>query len=1418
MAVCPNVSLDEWTYLEERLGGTVEATREFSNYAHLENPEQVMARVFNPETYSNEEKIKALKQHSAQFTAPDDDNVLKAKEGELERLYTDDKANEYTPINTALDLHKDTRYLGKKIDDRYTTIGKQVHKVMWRILEKGDNLPSLQAAFPQFPDSALIAMLNTADHYKTLGRVVSEIPLGMKGVNRHAGTPDVIIFKDDGGIIMIDFKTVHQQRENQTPDDTLWKIDKNGYKARRYSAQQLSYGELLLGAIDQAPSEYLIQPVEIFYKDPNAEADALEVDVLGMTPNNLENIREYGAMDTAQKVVDQIFSKVRDTADFELGNIVDDSTNMLSGMLGLDPSQLDNFHIKEITAKAIVDDPVNQKPNHYWTEAGGWRKYHSKNRGERINQVIREAVELDLASSKDLYGSVLNIVKHGIDPSLGGKARVIPQLLGEYAFSNSEVIELDSLQGFQQKRGWILIKRGNKIDLVYAGTDNFDSRLAFKGENLFSNINPKANQLYGGMENTVREYKSLEGFLIAAQMMASNSDWRLGAIKLYSDAESGLPSVVNPYTVFDAITKLHQGKELPVATHGSLDGVVDLNPERFEVNFIQAHADALADIKRQEPTPEEEKELEPEFLHALRKDRARRKRVVSMIEQFSNDIHKQKALTDQLLREVNNLKRIPRTDRTFAQQKELESMALMWLQLNNMGKYDTPISNKLEGNLKMRTFLPGELMKFLNSEITLQKLKFSDIFLGRYKKPSNEVFKSFFLSQGHGNLNVRDRIVGDTTRLYEDLFEKTTYLNEEENGKEVLEKSMKLVREGSDAYLALNPGQKALHAHIREVLQQAAEIQGTKWDDDHQLPLITNSLSNSLYKNWREKGGIRESAKHWWEQLTDNKEFSDNIPAFRQKGAGQAQESIFEVSHYFKKQNDPKHISNMMGLAGKTITNMNTFRSFETNIEKILDMTMANAVRVATMARLSSTFAMAHTIYEYQASNLLGDAFKFNLDWVEKMNTVLIHNQDIDSGTIENSVAKAFNKATTYMTIAFNIKSAAVVTLGQELVSVSRALANTWIDDSRYNLKDLKNASAFMLNPKTAALAQEIIDLYTVQDGDSTSLTNGIHSVGNRSLISNKWSFALHRAGDRITKGQMFIAHMFHDGSINAHSLNADGELVYNVKNDPRFKGKKGKSLYKAVLAAQTEEQFLIDGELGRAYDLKTTGVILNEISLAFGGTDKDMRVLFSFHALGRVFTLHKSFFPAIFARAMQGRINDSDVFGKWEQVKDEETGEWQTRWRGGSHEGIFATMFGIIKQLTNYKNQRRPLDQIQKDNLKRITADAVMMTIMMGIAAALSAASDDEDAIDWGNFLRTSVIGGAMRDVLAAYNMQIFTDAFTPIAVDVTLKTMKRLFNALGYSITKGDPRDLAEELLNVTALTRQFEKEFNFIQPEQN
>jgi hypothetical protein len=155
-----------------------------------------------------------------------------------------------------------------------------------------------------------------------------------------------------------------------------------------------------------------------------------------------------------------------------------------------------------------------------------------------------------------------------------------------------------------------------------------------------------------------------------------------------------------------------------------------------------------------------------------------------------------------------------------------------------------------------------------------------------------------------------------------------------------------------------------------------------------------------------------------------------------------------------------------------------------------------------------------------------------------------------------------------------------------------------------------------------------------------------------------------------------------------------------------------------------------------------------NYATRLYGSFNKDVVVNGEAQAVGRAMFRYKKWFTQRISNYWTPTIRNEAMYGHWEQIKDPNTGEWNTHWMGDDFEGVLQTLGFMGKELMRTRSLAftTTMGKYRRENLSKLTGDMIMLSIMGLITMPFLADKDEEvDAITGETKTVTGTFGKSM-------------------------------------------------------------------------
>lgn len=627
---------------------------------------------------------------------------------------------------------------------------------------------------------------------------------------------------------------------------------------------------------------------------------------------------------------------------------------------------------------------------------------------------------------------------------------------------------------------------------------------------------------------------------------------------------------------------------------------------------------------------------------------------------------------------------------------------LYWQQLENPGNYASNILNTAsrvmqEAYQNVRDILPKEFRKIT---IAVDKLKeglgYSKLKEYTYGNQA-EIYKNIVYKADDGDLMVKNPWSDNSLTSVEKEFTK-----------------MFLMEINKDRF----PNKT----------EAELEAMGLRGDYDfYKLPLIRASKSGKAAQRT-----VAEAFKTRISRLTDWSYYKDQISDFlseEEEMEYRRNEEVFKMNNMMDTGNGP----NRKAFLAKQLTKDPAY--FEIDLENILMIhKQAYTIQKEMDARMPIIKAAAFSLKvmgEFQGAN-------FDADFKTIENTVRskIKNESLIEGETKRKIAgvtKELQQIASWMALAF----APIQASGQMLNGLFTDLKLNWTYDreifSKENLvSSFKEVSKDLVHFGTKpTLCEALNRVFGINDMDMNTYAQNLSS--NRHGIfhfMDRYAFKMSSRPDFYNRMTIFLSQMKADGCYEAHSIDAEGNLIYNCKEDKRYaalwKSPKGSKEYNEALARYipVARQFINEGaknpdgtlfefnmskpmELPRAYTVQEAESRKDVADSLYGYYDHTKKALFFGTYLGSLLGQMRTYWSAKKNQYLAGK-GSNHIKGRYVQAKDDEgnllfyqlkdngevnqdtsltttnTGVPVMQWQGDYSEGVFVTLVGIMSEVWN--------------------------------------------------------------------------------------------------------------------------------------
>ena len=275
-------------------------------------------------------------------------------------------------------------------------------------------------------------------------------------------------------------------------------------------------------------------------------------------------------------------------------------------------------------------------------------------------------------------------------------------------------------------------------------------------------------------------------------------------------------------------------------------------------------------------------------------------------------------------------------------------------------------------------------------------------------------------------------------------------------------------------------------------------------------------------------------------------------------------------------------------------------------------------------------------------------------------------------------VLEGMNRVVRPIIMLGNFNIAVVSATSNFLAASTEALANSLVDTGYFGVKELSQASAmYWTNKKLADAMMRHYGVFVQSEYDL--LHHRKHKTVEKTVLSDYYANLPNYVTDHYARAVVMMAQMLKDGSFHAHSLDTEGNVKYNIKQDKRFYGATDKKEQEKQKVLRDKHNALLEvqgyDKDSRGYDNRAarTFKVLSD-KYVVGAYTSDSRSILNNYTLGRAALMFSNWFIGRFSNAFGqskyskegGRLVVRDINGepvaKWEELFIE--GYATTAWR----------------------------------------------------------------------------------------------------------------------------------------------------------
>lgn len=532
------------------------------------------------------------------------------------------------------------------------------------------------------------------------------------------------------------------------------------------------------------------------------------------------------------------------------------------------------------------------------------------------------------------------------------------------------------------------------------------------------------------------------------------------------------------------------------------------------------------------------------------------------------------------------------------------------------------------------------------------------------------------------------------------------------------------------------------------------------------IPIMSKSVNSTLWSEgvkaaWDKQTGVWANHNSSYEQMTHEEmqmdkafdsitsSFIDQLGLFGTSYTVMANPKTGAKFSLTKKQ---------MDLLGVSLTDKGDFISSDrvANASMTTNLEMVTKNFIATMDRKIDYESHIIPLYHGVKAVLIDDRENKGSkdsqaleDWIDLYcdSVVFGRGKDIKNSPAVNKAIVGTTKIMTALTMAGNLS----IGLASGFTNMWGAIAESLATNAygQFTAANVIKASAWcMKHPQKAFQLAFHYRVANMSEHDAVNFY--LNNKTKKNILSDFWVYFPNWVTDTFARSVILTAKMMHDGSFNAHSFDAEGNVVYDIKKDGRFY--QGGSVKKGAQPfIDNLEQQLADQDMGSnyGYDYREQQSIRTFVAKhIIGAFDAADKAQISSYVLAKPFMMFRTYVTS----KLDNMIADGqfiDEMGKWVYDEKSEMMQWERTYFEGQLRSI-KTLFEIAKADGPFYKGLNPLaaikgyeqlNETQKSNVRRMLIKGAMFAALSVVYALAVGKKDDKDDIgfvDERQFMKT--------------------------------------------------------------------------------
>jgi len=449
--------------------------------------------------------------------------------------------------------------------------------------------------------------------------------------------------------------------------------------------------------------------------------------------------------------------------------------------------------------------------------------------------------------------------------------------------------------------------------------------------------------------------------------------------------------------------------------------------------------------------------------------------------------------------------------------------------------------------------------------------------------------------------------------------------------------------------------------------------------------------------------------------------------------------------------------------------------------------------------------------------------------------------EDVAGKKFEN-LARLGMRMTTFSGVALSIPVAVTSLTANYFESLQFSIANSFSNPyDMFNFKEFNRANVEVLkNLKKASALGELYQIYEAEMQER--MNNPKYNKTRMDIYNSNFFHGPNRGTDKFYRMVTMVAQMMHDGSYDAHTLNENGEIEYNPKEDKRFyykengqykQTKKQKALMDWYVEDLQKDRTINQAEnelpiKGYAFaDQEKFIYVANEFVIGafdqYRGTNGDNYVLYNLTMQFKKFFVPK--FQARFGTKRPANLalrkmiegDDGELRRIWDPIIRE--GTWTSTGRMvGETTPLLRDLLYKIGMITEKRTMAdwKNMNDLEKHNLVRAANDVVYAIagafLYYGLKG-LGGNDDDDNKVPlafMGPRLARALRDGLWTAIVSAQVNEMFLQPFPAV------ESAKRWIRLFTFEASGTDIKSITPGAANITAiqdaLKPDSEKVFNY------